>query len=256
MPKSIFITGAAQGLGREVALKFHANGWIVGAYDIDAAGLATLEQDAPGIITGLLDVTQFDQWEQALADFTSHTGGTLDVMDNNAGIIGDGDIVDQSPGLIAKQIEVNCTATTLGAKAAYPYLKRTKGSHLVNMGSASAIYGQPHITPYSASKFYITGLTQALDLEWRKDKIRVVALMPLWAKTKLAAVEAKSTKRLGVNIEPHQVADAVWKSVHPKNIIERQRHFYSVSALDLILRYLAKLSPSFASRFVNMLIAG
>lgn len=256
MPKSIFITGAAQGLGREVALKFHANGWTVGAYDIDAAGLATLEQDAPGIITGSLDVTQYDQWEQALEDFTSHTGGTLDVLDNNAGIIGDHDIVDQSPGLIAKQIEINCTGITYGAKAAHPYLARTKGSHLVNMGSASAIYGQPHITTYSASKFFVTGLTQALDLEWRKDKIRVVAIMPLWAKTKVADVDAASTKRLGVNIEPHEVADAVWKSVHPKNILEKQRHFYSVSTMDLVLRYAGKLSPSIASRFVNKLIAG
>ena len=99
--KSIFISGGAAGIGREVALKFHNAGWTVGAYDIDEEGLGKLAAEAPGIITGKLDVTDFTNWEEALADFTSHTNGKLDVLDNNAGIIGDFDIADQPAGLIA-----------------------------------------------------------------------------------------------------------------------------------------------------------
>lgn len=95
--KSIFISGGASGIGREVALRFHKEGWIVGVYDIDAAALEALSRDYPDIITGELDVTNYEQWEEALADFTAHTGGRLDVLDNNAGIIGDHDIVGQSP---------------------------------------------------------------------------------------------------------------------------------------------------------------
>ena len=254
--KSIFISGAAAGIGREVALKFYQEGWIVGAYDIDEAGLASLKEDYPDIITGTLDVTDFESWENALADFTGHTDGKLDVLDNNAGIIGDLDVADQAPGLIAKQVEVNCTGVTFGAKAAHPYLKATKGAHMISMGSASGIYGQPHITPYSASKFYVHGFTQAMSLEWRKDDIRVVNLMPLWAKTKLADVEAASTKRLGVNIEPVDVANSVWKSVNPKNWIERQRQDYSVSFPDLALRWSARFAPAPIVRQVNKLIAG
>jgi short-subunit dehydrogenase len=124
------------------------------------------------------------------------------------------------------------------------------------MGSASGIYGQPHITPYSASKFYVHGFTQAMSLEWRKDDIRVVSIMPLWAKTKLAAVEAKSTKRLGVRIEPSDVANSVWKAVHPKNFIERQRQDYSVSFPDLALRWSARFAPAPVVRQVNKIIAG
>ncbi|WP_313007549.1 SDR family oxidoreductase [Corynebacterium variabile] len=254
--KSIFISGGAAGIGREVALKFHNAGWTVGAYDIDEEGLDKLAAEAPGIITGKLDVTDFTNWEETLADFTSHTNGKLDVLDNNAGIIGDFDIAEQPAGLIAKQIEVNCTGITLGAKAAYPYLKATKGAHMLSMGSASGIYGQPHITPYSASKFYVHGFTQAMSLEWRKDDIRVVSIMPLWAKTRLAAVEAKSTKRLGVRIEPSDVANSVWKAVHPKNFIERQRQDYSVSFPDLALRWSARFAPAPVVRQVNKIIAG
>ncbi|MEJ4113609.1 SDR family oxidoreductase [Corynebacterium kroppenstedtii] len=254
--KSIFISGGAAGIGRQVVLRFLSAGWTVGAYDIDEAALASLQEEFPQVITGRLDVTDAGQWEDALADFTSHTGGTLDVLDNNAGVIGDGDIVDQSPEVIARQIDINCTGVVLGARAAHRYLKRTKNAHMVTMGSASGIYGQPHITPYSASKFFVLGFTQAMDLEWRKDDIRVVSLMPLWAKTKLADVEAKSTKRLGVNIRPEDVAEAVWKAVHPANILERHRHMYSVSTPDLVLRYLARLVPAPIVRFANSIIAG
>ncbi|MGJ0183404.1 SDR family oxidoreductase [Corynebacterium glyciniphilum] len=254
--KSIFISGGAAGIGREVALKFRDAGWTVGAYDIDEQGLELLKEQYPEIITGRLDVTDYESWEQALADFTSHTGGKLDVLDNNAGIIGDHDVAEQAPGLIAKQIEINCTGITFGARAAYPYLKNTKGSHMVSMGSASGIYGQPHITPYSASKFYVHGFTQAMSLEWRKDKIRVVNIMPLWVKTQLADVEAASTKRLGVRIKTEDVANAVWKSVHPRNWLERQRQDYSVSTPDLLMRWSAKFAPSPVVRQVNKLIAG
>ena len=254
--KSIFISGGAAGIGREVALKFYNAGWLVGAYDIDEAGLQKLAADAPGIVTGTLDVTDYGNWVEALADFTSHTGGTLDVLDNNAGIIGDLDIAEQAEGLIAKQIEINCTGVTFGAKAAYPYLKATRGAHMLSMGSASGIYGQPHITPYSASKFYVHGFTQAMSLEWRRDDIRVVNLMPLWVKTKLADVEAKSTKRLGVRIRTEDVADAVWKAVHPRNWFERQRQDYSVSFPDLALRLSARFAPAPVVRLVNQLIAG
>lgn len=254
--KSIFISGGAAGIGREVALTFHDAGWTVGAYDINEQALDLLKEEAPGIVTGRLDVTDYTSWEEALADFTSHTGGKLDVLDNNAGIIGDFDVAEQAPGLIAKQIEINCTGVTYGARAAYPYLKATEGAHMVSMGSASGIYGQPHITPYSASKFYVHGFTQAMSLEWRKDDIRVVNIMPLWVKTKLADVEAASTKRLGVRIRTEDVAAAVWKSVHPKNWFERQRQDYSVSTPDLLLRWSAKFAPSPVVRQVNRLIAG
>lgn len=256
MAKSIFISGGAAGIGRQVAIKFHNAGWIVGAYDINEEALAELNKEYPNIHTGRLDVTNYEDWEKALEDFTSHTGGTLDVLDNNAGIIADGDISEQTPGQIAAQSNINCTGLVFGARAALPYLERTPGSHVVNMSSASAIYGQPHIAPYSASKFYVLGMTQALDLEWRKKGIRVVALMPLWAKTKLADVKAASTRRLGVNISPEDVAETVWKAVHPKNFIERQRHFYSVSTTDLVFRYMARLSPAFLTRIVNGIIAG
>ena len=254
-PKSIFVSGGATGIGKAVATKFLDAGWVVGAYDIDGDRLEQFQSEYPQLIIGHLDVTNAQQWEEALSHFTSYTGGTLTVLDNNAGVIGFGDITDQDPDLIAAQITINCTGITFGARAAHQYLRKTPGAHLVNMGSASSIYGQPHIIPYSASKFYVQGFSQALDLEWEKDDIRVVNIMPLWAKTKLASGDTESIKRLGVNLTPEQVADKIWQAVHPSNRLIRGRIMYSVGMPSLLMRYSARFAPSIAVRFINKLIA-
>ena len=123
------------------------------------------------------------------------------------------------------------------------------------MGSASSIYGQPHIAPYSATKFYVQGFSQALELEWEKDKIRVLNIMPLWAKTKLASGNAKSIKRLGVHLTPEQVADKIWQAVHPTNRLTRHRIMYSVGLPSLLMRYTARFAPSIVVRWINKFIA-
>ena len=254
-PRSIFVSGGATGIGKAVATKFLDAGWVVGAYDIDDERLQQFQSKYPQLIIGHLDVTDAAQWEDALADFTAHTDGTLTVLDNNAGVIGFGDITEQDPDLIAAQVSINCTGVTLGARAAHQYLKKTPGAHLVNMGSASSIYGQPHIVPYSASKFYVQGFSQALDLEWENDDIRVVNIMPLWAKTKLSSGDAQSIKRLGVHLTPEQVADKIWQAVHPSHGLTRRRIMYSVGLPALLLRFAARFAPSIAVRFMNKLIA-
>lgn len=253
---SIFITGGAAGIGLATAERFAREGWKVGVYDVDKAALADLKTKHPDWITGELDVREPEQWDKALADFASHTGGTLDVLDNNAGVLVAGDLEEISTGAIKAQVDIDVLGVTFGAKAALPYLKATPGAHLVNIASASAIYGQPGIATYSAAKFYVGGLTEALELEWEKHDIRVVGIWPLWAKTALADNDAKSTQTLGVRITPEQVAEKVWQSVHP-TALERRIHrtSYSVGLQTLVLANLSKFSPNLATRLVNKYLA-
>lgn len=245
---SIFISGGAAGIGRAVAERFLDAGWTVGAYD-----LVDVPYAHPNLVTGFLDVTDPESWEQALGAFTQHTGGHIDVVDNNAGILDAGRLETLSPVAIDAQVRVNCIGVTLGARAAKKYLK--PGATLINMASASAIFGQPEIATYSASKFYVAGLTEALSLEWRKDKIRVVAIWPLWAKTNLANTTTTSIKRLGVHITPEQVAEVVWKVAHPSRL-ERGKLHYGVSKVDKLLYASARLSPRRLARVATRFIAG
>ncbi|NMO00552.1 SDR family oxidoreductase [Gordonia sp. TBRC 11910] len=253
---SIFISGGAAGIGLATAQRFAREGWTVGVYDVDRKALDAVQTANPEFIVGTLDVRDEKQWEQALADFTSHTGGKLDVLDNNAGILVGGALHEISPDAVKRQIEIDVLGVTLGAQAAFPYLRDTEGSHLVNISSASAIYGQPDIATYSASKFYVAGLTEALELEWEPYDIRVVGIWPLWAKTALAETDAKSTKTLGVRITPEQVADRIWTSVHPDASDKLlHRTHYSVGLQTTLLSNASKFVPNFVSRQVNKVIA-
>lgn len=87
--KSVFITGAGSGMGREGAKFFHANGWRVGAVDRNDDGLAQLSREfgPERLWTRAVDVTDKAALEGALADFCAgNPGGGLDMMWNNAGI--------------------------------------------------------------------------------------------------------------------------------------------------------------------------
>ncbi|GAB17102.1 putative oxidoreductase [Gordonia effusa NBRC 100432] len=253
---SIFISGGAAGIGLATAHRFAREGWTVGIYDVDLKALDAVKAENPEFIVGTLDVRDEKQWEQALADFTSHTDGKLDVLDNNAGILVAGQLNEISADAVKRQIDIDVLGVTLGAQVAFPYLRDTEGSHLVNIASASAIYGQPDIATYSASKFYVAGLTEALELEWEPHDIRVVAIWPLWAKTALAENDAKSTKTLGVRITPEQVADRIWTSVHPTSSDKLvHRTHYSVGVQTKVLSNASKFVPNFVSRQVNKLIA-
>ncbi|MFT3659897.1 MAG: SDR family oxidoreductase [Gordonia sp. (in: high G+C Gram-positive bacteria)] len=253
---SIFISGGAAGIGLATAKRFAQDGWTVGIYDVSDEALAAVKAEHPEFITGKLDVRDPQQWADALADFTTHTGGTLDVLDNNAGILIAGDVVDITPEAIKAQIDIDALGVALGAQAAHPYLKATPGAHLVNIASASAIYGQPGIAVYSATKFFVGGFTEALELEWQSDDIRVVSIWPLWAKTALADNDAKSTQTLGVRLTADDVAEKVWESVHP-NKIDRLtgRTSYSVGVQTTVLNNAAKFVPNSVSRLINKVVS-
>ena len=253
---SIFISGGAAGIGLATAKRFASEGWTVGIYDVDGKALAAAKKENPDFITGTLDVTDADQWDKALKDFTTHTGGTIDVLDNNAGILVAGPLVDLTPAQIKAQIDIDATGVALGARAAHPYLKATPGAHLVNIASASAIYGQPGIATYSAAKFYVSGFSEALELEWEKHGVRVVAIWPLWAKTALADEDAKSTQTLGIRLTPEDIAEKVWESVHPNTADRlRKRVRYSVGMQTTFLSNASKFVPDTVSRTINKFLA-
>ncbi|MGV0358548.1 SDR family NAD(P)-dependent oxidoreductase [Corynebacterium mastitidis] len=86
MSRSVFISGAARGIGRSTALTLARRSWTVGAYDLvdDFAWVAAEDPGRGGIHHGHLDVTDPESWSAALEDFASHTGGRIDAVVNIA----------------------------------------------------------------------------------------------------------------------------------------------------------------------------
>ena len=222
-PRAIFITGAASGIGRETAKLFAARGYRVGAADLDEAGLGSLaaELGAERCQTGRLDVRDAAAYQERIDAFGAWTGGRLDVLFNCAGIMKMAPF-DQTPlADHARTVEVNVIGVLNGIHTAFGLLKATPGSHIVTMGSASGIYGVPDLATYSASKFFVRGLTEGLNLEFEKHGITVTDLMPLYVDTPMVRTQtyqAGSLKTFGAKLTPQQIAEIVWKAAHGKKV--------------------------------------
>jgi NAD(P)-dependent dehydrogenase (short-subunit alcohol dehydrogenase family) len=218
MSKTIFVTGAASGIGKQTALLFGRKGWKVGCYDVDVEGAQKVaEEIGKGTAYGRIDVTNEESWRTAVADFTGPTQqGDLDVLFNCAGILRMGRFEDISPEQCRKQLDVNVMGVILGIQTCLPFLERSRGT-IINMSSASAVYGQPELAVYSATKFAVRALTEALDIELAPKGIRIADVMPGYVDTPMVSSQAhkpKSLEKLGVKLTPEKIADIVWEAVH------------------------------------------
>lgn len=247
--RSIFITGAAAGIGAEIARRFLNLGWRVGAYDIAEIDPSNYPQGRGTLVTGTLDVTKIAQWETALVNFCG-PAGTLDVLVNNAGILFSGPFEETSVAQHQATIDVNVNGTINGCHAAHEYLFRTRGAVVVNLCSASAIYGQAELASYSASKFAIRGLTESLEIEWQNQDIRVLALWPLFVQTDMVAgMDTGTTRSLGVKLGPADVADELVDAVLSPPRFAKVH--YPVGSQAKVFANLAQVSPAWANRFIN-----
>jgi NAD(P)-dependent dehydrogenase (short-subunit alcohol dehydrogenase family) len=252
--RSVVVTGAAAGIGRAVARRFHAAGYLVGAYDVDRAGLDSLAAELDGVVTGALDVRDAAEWGQRLAGFTERTGGRLDVLVNNAGILSSGRFAELPLDAQQRIVDVNVKGVLNGCHTAYPYLRATPGAHVVNLASASAIYGQPELATYSATKFAVRGLTEALDLEWAADDIAVRAVWPLFVRTAMTAdMDIASTRTLGIRLTADDVAQEVLDVVRPHRIPQPVHR--AVGAQAKVLMASSGLAPAWLLRRINARIS-
>lgn len=221
--KAIFITGGASGIGQAIARRFAREGWRIGLADVDAQGLdATAAALPDGADTYVMDVRDRDAWTASLDDFTAKAG-RLDVLANNAGVPMGGPLAEAPFDEIDRTIAINLTGAVNGARIGHAYLKRTPGSCLLNTASASAIYGSAGLTVYSATKFGVRALTEALDGEWHADGIRVRGLVPAFTDTPLLRHPAHRSNEsireqvTGAGLElssADDVAEAAWRAVH------------------------------------------
>ncbi|MBS2018307.1 MAG: SDR family oxidoreductase [Deltaproteobacteria bacterium] len=216
MNKTIFVTGAASGIGKETALLFGRRGYRVGCYDVDVEGAAKVAAEISSASHGRIDVTSEESWRTAVADFTASSGERLDVLFNCAGILRMGRFEDVAPAECRKQLEVNVMGVVLGVQTCLPLLERSRGV-IVNMSSASAIYGQPELAVYSATKFAVRALTEALDIELRDRGVRVADVMPGYVDTPMVSSQAHratSLQKMGVKLKPEKIAEIVWEAAH------------------------------------------
>lgn len=253
--QSILISGAAQGIGAAVAKLFYQQGYKVGIYDINAVQAQQLAQQlGPNAKAGLLDVANIEHWHNALAEFTQWAG-ELNILVNNAGILYSGAFEHTDIASHHRTIDINIKGVINGCYSALPYMQKASFARVINLSSASAIYGQADLASYSASKFAVRGLTESLDIEWQHYGIRVLDVMPLFVQTAMVKdMDAESIHKMGVHLTPEDVAEQIFSLAVLNAGMFTPTH-RPVGIKAKILFGLSSISPQFVNRLSNVWIA-
>jgi short-subunit dehydrogenase len=210
--KRALITGAGAGLGRAIACALATAGVRVIITDIDAsrAAAAGKELNAEAFA---LDVTSSEQVaavrEQVLA-----SGGPIDLLVNNAGVVFGGPFLDVPPAKHAATVAVNLTGLLNVTHTFLPDLIARPEAHLVNIASASALVPLPWATSYAATKAAVVSFSESLREELRvqgRRHVGVTTVCPSYIATGLFA--GARPARLTWMLVPESVARAVVRAV-------------------------------------------
>jgi len=195
--KTALVTGAAQGLGREIALALAKNDAALVLSDIqrpEVTAEAVEETGAPWIAVQA-DITDEDQ-VKAMAERSAAEYGQVDILVNNAGVsqLSYTATEDMSKTEWETIIGINLTGTFLSCKHFGKAMIAGGGGSIINIATTAGITGVPRAPAYSASKAGVILLTKSLALEWARYHIRVNAVAPHYLETPLTEKLRSSEK--------------------------------------------------------------
>lgn len=214
--KVAFITGGASGMGEMMVKQFVAEGAKVIAADINVAALEEKWGGQDQILTLKLNVTEDDEWQEAMKKAVDHFG-KLDILINNAGISTEKGIDQITIEDWRRLSDINSFGTFLGMKHAAHYMSEAKKGAIVNISSYTALIGMG-LNPYSASKGAVRAISKAAAAEYGKDGIRVNTVFPGVIETPMTQALEGSKELLGMLIkmtplerlgQPEDVGNAV-----------------------------------------------
>lgn len=174
--KRVLVTAGAAGIGRAISEAFAEAGARVHLCDIDADAVGRARQN--GFAGTVADVSHAPDVQALFHEIETAWGG-LDVLVNNAGIAGPTKAIeDVTDAEWNDTVGVNLSGQFFCARAAAPLMKRQRSGAIINLSSTAGRIGMPLRAPYSATKYAVRGLTDALAVELGEWNIRVNALLP------------------------------------------------------------------------------
>jgi NAD(P)-dependent dehydrogenase (short-subunit alcohol dehydrogenase family) len=170
------VTGGGAGIGRVIAKRLSEDGMQLAVLDRDGAAAAATAREIGGFAV-TADVTSPDSVGRAVAETLGHFG-RVDLLVNNAGICWTGPALDMPLEALRAMLEVNVEGVFIASRAVLPAMIARKSGCVVNLASWAGKTGNAWFAGYSASKFAVIGLTQALAREMAPHGIRVNAVCP------------------------------------------------------------------------------
>jgi NAD(P)-dependent dehydrogenase (short-subunit alcohol dehydrogenase family) len=201
---TVAITGGARGIGLATARAFAGAGAKVAIGDVDeeAAAAAAAQVGATAHVLDVRDPDSFAVFVDAV--------GVPDVLVNNAGIAHAAPFIDTPAELRDLQLQVNLGGVINGLGAVLPEMVRRGRGHVVNVASIAGRIALPNAAMYTATKFAVVGLTEAVAAELHGTGVRVSAVLPTFVRTQMT----EGLPLRGVpTVEPPDVAQAILRLV-------------------------------------------
>ena len=178
------ITGAANGIGRALAIELAARGCNLALADRDGASLQTVASDiatahSQKITTHVFDVSDLKAIEAFAKDAVT-THPTLNILINNAGVALMGTFAEIDLSEMEWLININFWGVVRGTRAFLPHLSLQKQAHIVNLSSIFGIIAPPGQTSYAAAKFAVRGFSESLrhELQAANSPVKLSVVHP------------------------------------------------------------------------------
>jgi NAD(P)-dependent dehydrogenase (short-subunit alcohol dehydrogenase family) len=182
----VLITGAAQGIGKQIAVDFAKAGWIPSLIDFDQQELEKTLTEVryiePKSISITCDVKKPEEIIKAVSETNDKLGG-LNCVINNAGISKWKSPYELSVDEWDEIIQTNLRSVFLFSREAARYMATAGSGSIINMASTRAFMSEPHSEAYAATKGGIVALTHALAASFAEDRITVNSISPGWIHT-------------------------------------------------------------------------
>jgi short-subunit dehydrogenase len=186
--KRAFITGAASGLGKSLAMLLAKDGWKIGITDINAQALqnaATEIENAGGkTFQYVFDVSKKQDYQNAANDFLTKNGG-IDLLINNAAV-GDGGMFEEYSLENWDWITgINQMSVIYGSYFFVPVMKKQKAGHIINVASMAGIANMPNMSMYNITKAAVIAHAESLYVELAPFGVAVSLVLPTFFKSNI-----------------------------------------------------------------------
>jgi NADP-dependent 3-hydroxy acid dehydrogenase YdfG len=185
--RTAFVSGAASGIGRAIALRLAGHGCPVAIVDQDEDGLGqTAELISGPVLARRLDVRDRHAQMAFAAEVADWAPAPIGMVFNNAGVATSQSVAGGSVEDDDWVVEINFGGVVNGVRAFLPILMRQDSGVIVNTSSVFGLLGIPYQSAYCASKFAVRGFTDSLRQELRGTGVRAVTVHPGGVKTNIA----------------------------------------------------------------------
>ena len=209
------ITGAAQGLGKEMAKIMISQGATIVITDINEKSLVETAEEL-SCEHMVMDVTKEDQWKNVISNIEKDIG-SLNILVNNAGIGGGGDV--ESTDLESWHLvhSVNLDSVFLGCKFSLPLMRKSGNGSIINISSMSGIVASHNMSAYNSSKAAVRHLSKSVALHCAKSTnlVRCNSIHPVFTRTAMvqsmidAAPERNIEEKLVQQIPLRKLAEPI-----------------------------------------------